>query len=80
MNESQLRRLFTGIFAGDGDIGSRMASSLPYATPAYPEPVNKIVNLLNERIKKGLLQNLTERQKQIEIDRYVEYCLKRLDH
>lgn len=80
MNKSQLKKLFTGILSGDGDIGSRMASSSPYATPAYPEQVNKIVNLLNERIKKGLLQNLTERQKQIEIDRYVRYCLKRLDH
>ena len=76
MNESQLRRLFTGILSGDGDVGSRMASSSPYASPAYPEPVNKVVKLLNKQIQDGLLKTLTEKQKQIEIDRYVKYCLK----
>jgi hypothetical protein len=77
MNESQLRRLFTGILSGDGDIGSRMASSSPYATPAYPDRVNKIVNLLKEKIKKGYLRTLSEQQKQEDIDRYVKYCLNR---
>lgn len=75
MNESQLRNLFTGILSGDGDIGSRMASSSPYATPVYPDHVNKVVNLLNEKIKKGYLKTLTDDKKQAEIDRYVKYCL-----
>jgi hypothetical protein len=38
--KQELISLFSGIIAGDGDIGSRMASSHSGAKPPYPPPID----------------------------------------
>lgn len=79
MNKSQLTRLFTGILAGDGDIGSRMASSSPYAKSPYPPVVAKAVAFLDDYIGQGKADSMTAKEKQKMVQKYVNHCIKKLN-
>ena len=60
--KQELIRLFSGIIAGDGDIGDRMASSHEGAKPPYPPPTNKYVENLYQDLKHGKFNHLTPEQ------------------
>jgi hypothetical protein len=54
--------VFSGIMAGDGDIGSRMASSHPGAKPPYPPPIDSYVENLYKDLRQGKFNHLTSAQ------------------
>ena len=60
--KQKLIELFTGIIAGDGDIGSRMASSHPGAKPPYPPPIDSYVENLYKDLRQGKFNHLTPEQ------------------
>ncbi len=60
--KQELIRLFSGIIAGDGDIGSRMASSHPGAKPPYPPPIDQYVENLYKDLRQGKFNHLTPEQ------------------
>ena len=60
--KQELIRLFRGIIAGDGDIGSRMASSHPGAKPPYPPPIDSYVENLYKDLRKGKFNHLNSEQ------------------
>ena len=60
--KQKLIELFSGIIAGDGDIGSRMASSHPGAKPPYPPPIDSYVENLYKELRQGKFNHLTPAQ------------------
>jgi hypothetical protein len=60
--KQELISLFSGIIAGDGDIGSRMASSHPGAKPPYPPPIDSYAENLYKDLKQGKFNHLTPAQ------------------
>jgi hypothetical protein len=60
--KQKLIELFSGIIAGDGDIGSRMASSHPGAKLPYPPPIDSYVENLYKDLRQGKFNHLTPAQ------------------
>lgn len=60
--KQELIKLFSGIIAGDGDIGSRMASSHEGAKPPYPSSIDSYVENLYKDLKQGKFNHLTPEQ------------------
>ena len=58
--KQELIELFSGIIAGDGDIGSRMASSHPGAKPSYPPPIDQYVENLYKDLRQGKFNHLPQ--------------------
>ena len=61
-SKPELISLFSGIMAGDGDIGSRMASSHEGAKPPYPPPIDSYVENLYKDLRQGKFNHLTPAQ------------------
>lgn len=74
MKREQIRNIFEGIAAGDGDLGSRMASGYPGAKPGYPEPLCTLVELANKFYANGTIRNYSPKEKQEWIEKNVRAC------